>query len=144
MSNKWEREIEELLREKFPDEEPQRRAPRPPVRRSEQRPPRRPRRPWWQWLQGLSPERLMLYGLGLALAAYFLRPFLGFLTLTLALLSVACIAGAIVISVLKRESPYTERRWRGQVIELPTRRGPLSLTWRRWRNRLRRWLNRLR
>ncbi len=86
----------------------------------------------------------MLYGITLALAAYFLRPFLGSLTLVLALLSVTCIAGAIVVSVLRRESPYSEKRWRGQLIELPTQRGPLSLTWRRWRNRLRRWLNRQR
>lgn len=142
MSNKWEREIEELLREKFDEQGEER--PRPPIKHVKPRPPRRPRWNLWKWVQSLSPERLVLYGIALAIAAYFFRPFFGSATMLLALASVVLVAGAIVVSILKRESPYVEKRWRGQIIEMPTQQGPVSLKWRRLRRTLRRWLDRLR
>lgn len=136
MPSKWEREIEELLHDKFED--------RPvPTPRRERRPARRRSDgEWRRQLQGLSPQRLMLYGIGLAVASYLLRPFLGGLVPLLAVISVGLIVAAIVVSVMQRESPYVQKRWRGEIIELPRRQGWLTYQWRQLRFRVRRWLGR--
>ncbi|MHB1005284.1 MAG: hypothetical protein ACYC3S_06515 [Chloroflexota bacterium] len=142
MPDKWEREIEDLLRDKFRDDEP---TPLRPVRRPPRKaqPPRGPSE-WRRRLAGVSSERLILLGVVFALAAYLFRPFFGTVTLLLVLTSVACILGAVVFSVLRHENPSVEKRWRGQPVNLAPRRRPTSFTWYRLRATLRRWLNRWR
>lgn len=136
MSSKWEREIEELLHDKFEDK------PRPLPRRNGRPPRRRPDGDWRGPPRNLSPERLMLYGLGLAVASYLLRPLLGGFTVWLALVSVGLIAASLVLSVMNRESPYVQKRWRGEIIQLPRQQSWLSYQWRRLLFSLRRWLGR--
>ncbi|MHB1133331.1 MAG: hypothetical protein ACYC4L_13230 [Chloroflexota bacterium] len=137
MSSKWEREIEELLRDKF--EERGRGLPR-----RDGRPPKRGPSGgnWRRWLQSLSPERLLLYGLGLALVAYLLRGFGGGAGFLVALASIIMITASIVLSVRHRERPYVEKRWRGQVIHLPRRQSWWVYQWQAARNRINRWLTR--
>lgn len=138
MPNKWEREIEDLLRDKFDDEPtPLRPQPRPQRRRQ-------PQGSFWRWVSALSPEKMMIYGVVCALAAYVFRSIFAPVALIFVVASVTFIAGAVAVSVLKRESPYVEKRWRGQVINLSPRRRPASFTWYRLRANLRRWLSRLR
>ncbi|MHB1417566.1 MAG: hypothetical protein ACYC1C_20150, partial [Chloroflexota bacterium] len=134
MPDKWEREIEEVIRKKYRDEG----GPRyQPPRRQE---PRRPRRNWLASLNSLSPERLLVYGVVMALAAYFARMFFPGAAFFLVLASVVLIFGAVAISVLKHESPYVERRWRGRTVEPPSRPRPVNYSWYRFRHNVRRWL----
>lgn len=141
MSSKWEREIEEVLRKKkfIEEDEP---APPPPPRPIRRREPRKSSGRWRRAVQDLSPSRLMWYGLGLGAAIYVLRPLFGPAVLFLALASVALIIAAVVVSVMQRESPYVEKRWRGQVIELPSRQRPISFTWRRFVRNVQRFFGR--
>jgi hypothetical protein len=136
MSNKWEREIEDLLRKKYSDDEREPPPPTPLKRRDPQKPPKND---WRRLLHNLSASRLVWYGLGLAIASYVLRPFFGPAILLLALASVGLIVAGIFVSVVQRERPYVEKRWRGQIVEMPRRPGPLTLLWRRltsfWRRR---------
>lgn len=143
MPDKWEREIEDLLRDKFGGEEEP--TPLRPPSRPRSRPQNRPpRSDFWRQVNALSAERLVVYGVVFALAAYLFRGFFGTATILLVLTSVSFIAGAVVVSVLKRESPYVEKRWRGQVINVTPPRRPASFTWYRLRAGLRRWLSRWR
>ena len=134
MSSKWEREIEELLRDKF--DERGRRSPR-----GGGRPPKRGT-DWQRWLRTLSPERLLLYGLGLAFIAYLLRLFSSGAGFLVALVSVLLIATSIVLSIRQRERPYVEKRWRGQLIQLPRRQSWWVYQLRAARNHVNRWLKR--
>jgi hypothetical protein len=136
VSSKWEREIEELLRDKFEDK------PRRLPGRDGRPPGRRPQRDWWRWLRNFSPERLMVYGLVVIVASWFLRFFAGGLSFWFGIVGVVLIVLSLLFSVLNRENPRVQKRWRGQVVQLPRRRSWLEYQWLRLQNTLSRWLGR--
>lgn len=138
MPDKWEREIEDLLRDKFDDD---RSTQIPPVNRPRSRPPRRAQGyDFWKRINTLSTEQMLVLGIVFAFAAYISRFLFGPVALLLALTSAALIFGAVLLSVLRHENPQVEKRWRGQVIKMPRQQRPTSFAWYRLRSQIRRWL----
>lgn len=84
----------------------------------------------------------MVYGLVVIVASWFLRFFAGGLSFWFGIVGVVLIMLSLLFSVLNRESPRVEKRWRGQVVRLPRRRSWLEYEWLRLRNTLNRWLGR--
>lgn len=131
MPEKYEREIEEILR-----------------KASFSAPEGRRRSSGWMsdlasiWRQrtaDLSPTRLLVLGMVLALVGYFLRalvPGLGFPTSVLAL---AFLVGGLILSMSQRNS-RRPASWRGQELTIPvdTFWARLKARWDDWRRR-RRW-----
>ncbi len=126
VSEKYEREIEEILR------------------KSSFSAPRGPRRPpWWktglasEWqrnLSNLSPTRLLALGLVLAMVGYFLREFAPTLGATVTLIALVLLLGGLALSMSHRSS-QRPRTWRGRSVE---GLGPGADLWdslkRRWQN----------
>ena len=129
MSQKYEREIDEILRRMdstLPHEQPHRRL----YRRIRRR------------LTGLqlptlhvTPSALMVAALLLALLSYVLRAFLPSLTAPAGLLALGAFVGAIVLSVAqnRRRRPSG---WRGRPIDCAVEEPSV---WEGWLRRLREW-----
>lgn len=136
-NEKYEDEIRNILNrmDKFIPEESA-------AQRPLQRQPSSPN-PWAVWLSGLKRQ---LYGYNstsllvgwvmLALAAGILHKVYQPLGVIAAVLSVACLLGAILLPMLSHRYGRPERRWRGRVIDYqqPTRiRRPFSWRYTWWR-----------
>ena len=95
------------------------------------------------WLAGLKRKlysydtnSLLVGWVMLALAAAILHKIFPFFGVIAAVLSVACLLGAIFIPMLARRYGRPERRWRGRVVDYqqPTRmRRPFSWRYTWWR-----------
>ena len=130
MPEKYEREIEEILR-KTSFSAPGGKRPSPGRMDGLAS-------AWRQYTADMSPTRLLVLGMAFALIGYFLRiavPELGF---PMSLLAVACLIGGFVLSMSRRNS--RQPRWRGQVIDGPMNNvwAALKKRWDDWRRR-RRW-----
>ena len=133
MRDKYEREIEELLEK---------------LDRSDQFVPQRPHRPrqsgFSRWIQTLrqnasgmriqlSPGWLMVAGAALMLFSIFLRPVLHGVVFSLGLAGLALFLAAYLFALRRQNTTFfREKRWRGQIIELPRRNS--------WRYKISRWL----
>lgn len=123
MPEKFEREIEEILR-----------------RASFSTPSRRRASGWeaglasiWQQITTeLTPTTLLMAGIGLALVGYFLGGMLPGAGVPLSLLALICLAGGFAWSISRRRSSQPPR-WRGQRIDVRPAYPDL------WRNLKRRW-----
>lgn len=94
---------------------------------------------WRQYTADVSPTRLLVLGMVLALLGYFLRfaiPELGF---PMSLLALAFLIGGLALSMSRRNSRQP-RRWRGQVMDTPVSDvwAAVKKRWTDWRRR-RRW-----
>lgn len=139
MSKRYEDEIRDLLNrmERFPGEDAKRRgAPSPtiPIRRRSSNPFRGLRAKF-----SVDPQRLMGGALLMTLGAWVLRgpwsngfPILAGIAGAVQLLGLVMFVVALVLLIRRGSmsgSPYgggTGPRWRGQVIELPSRRRPFG------------------
>ncbi len=94
---------------------------------------------WRQYTADLSPTRLLVLGMVLALVGYFLREFIPELGFPMSLLALALLVGGLVLSMSQRNSRQPNR-WRGQVIDVPMDNiwANLKKRWDDWRRR-RRW-----
>ena len=131
MPEKYEREIEEILR-----------------KTSFSAPKRNQRSSGWmnglamawrQYTADVSPTRLLVLGMALALVGYFARAFVPELSFPLSLLALALLIGGLALSMSQRN--YRQpRRWRGQVIDTSFSDvwSDLKKHWDDWRRR-RRW-----
>lgn len=130
MPDKYEREIEEILRKaSFSGSG-------------------RPRRSsgwmsdlasvWQQWTANVSPTRLLVLGMALALLAYFLRAFVPELGYPMTLLALVLLVGGLVLSMSRRNSRQP-RSWRGRAVDSPSSEFWRSLKrrWDDWRQRKR-------
>jgi hypothetical protein len=129
VSEKYEREIEEILR-----------------KTSFSSTPKGPgRSPGWmaglaaEWqhlLADLSPTRLLAYGLGLALAGYIFRWFLPELSAPLSLLAFVLLFAGLVLS-MSRRSASPPSGWRGRAFDVrsqsPELWESLKRHWQSWR-----------
>ncbi len=127
MPEKYEREIEEILR-KTSFSSPGRKQPFPG-------PMDGLASAWRQYTADVSPTRLLVLGMAFALIGYVLRfviPELGF---PMSLLAVACLIGGFVLSMSRRSS--RQQRWRGQAIDTPMNDvwAALKRRWDDWRRR---------
>jgi hypothetical protein len=123
---KYEREIEEILR------------------KSSFSAPRGPRRPpWWktglasEWqrnLAGVSPTRLLAFGIVLAFLGYFLREFAPTLGATASLCALVLLIGGLALSMSRRNA-QRPRSWRGRSVD------GLSASAELWESLKRRWQN---
>lgn len=133
-NEKYEDEIRDILNrmDKFiPDEGAQR------------RPPQSQPNPWAVWLSGVrrrlysyNSTQLLVSWVMLALAAGLLRKVYPPFGVMAAVLSVACLLGAILLPMLSRQYGQPERRWRGRIIDVqqPARlRRPFSWRYTWWR-----------
>ena len=140
MPNRLQQEIEEILGKdaKFPLREPLWRR----IRRALSQRTRRA----GEWLTSRLPRitvgRVMAAGVVLILLALFAPSLFNLdsdaITRAVILAGLALFIGAFVLS-LRRRSPYVERRWRGQPIDLrqPGVGSRLRSWWNRWRSRRR-------
>ncbi|OGO04243.1 MAG: hypothetical protein A2Y60_07115 [Chloroflexi bacterium RBG_13_54_9] len=131
MRRRYEREIEELLakmEEFLPEEAPPRRRARTTLGSDNFG------KAFSSWWQRLSAPQLMLVSFLLVAVAFFLRFFAPTVAYFVGISGAFLFVFAFALSFLKKPPPL-EKRWRGQVIELPQRGSGLS----RW---LSRWLRR--
>lgn len=134
MSDRMQQEIEEILGKykKFPLREPLW---------------RRIRRRLSRWLSGLSQwsashlphitlGRVMLVGLAMVIVAYFFNFGGDSIARSMIAAGLIIFAAAFIFS-LRRRTPYVEKRWRGQPLELgePGVGERLRSWWGRWRSR---------
>ncbi len=129
-NDKYEDEIRDILNRMdqfIPDENQTRRR---------QQPPRRPSA-WSLWLAGLRRQlaaydslTLMVGCVLFALAAGLLHRIFPALGALLALASVACLLGALLLPMVSRRYGRPERRWRGQVIDYQPARMRRPFSWR--------------
>jgi len=133
MRDKYEREIEELLEK---------------LDRSDHFVPQGPRRPrqsgFSRWIQTLrrnalgmkiqlTPGWLMVGGVALMMLSIFLRPVLHGMAVPLGVAGILCFFAAYLFAFRRQNTTfYREKRWRGQIIELPRRNS--------WRYKISRWL----
>ncbi len=132
-NERYEDEIREILNrmDRFIPEEAQR-----------NRPQRSEPNPWGIWLSGLrrklysyNSTSLLVGWVMLALVAGLFHKIYPPFGMMAAVLSVACLLGAILMPMLSRRYGQPERRWRGRVIEdQPVRlRRPFSWRYTWWR-----------
>ncbi len=126
MPEKYEREIEEILR------------------RAAFSAPKRERRSsnwlsdltagWHRWSASLSPPQLLLFGLVLALAGYVLRAFLPELGPSISLVALALLVAGLILSITQRNA-RRPRGWRGRLFDAPAPNADV------WESLKRRWTN---
>lgn len=118
MSEKYEREIEEILRKMSVP------------------PPRRRRSssgwsvPWHNLTADVSPSRLFLLGLALVLLGWFAGASFPILAAPLTLLAAATLVVGYIVAITNR-SARSPRSWRGRVVE-PSGNELWSGLWKRW------------
>ena len=127
MSNKYEREIEEILKQ----------AGESPSKKKQKGPEQNLLRSWWSQLDSsvggqrlrISPGRIALIAVGVLVSAIVLRSFMSGISTPLFWLALGLFIVAYAL-FLARPQSY-EKRWRGRVVSYsrPT-----------WRERVRRWL----
>ena len=131
MPEKYEREIEEILR-----------------KTSFSAPKRNRHSSGWtnslaaacrHYTADLSPTRLLVFGMALALLGYFAREFVPELGFPMSLLALILLVGGLALSMSRRNSRQPPS-WRGQTIDLPANDLWLRLKrrWDDWRFRQRR------
>lgn len=143
MPQKYEREIDEILRRMDTGPAPTGRVltPLPPIERP---PPRRARFNWSGSVRvNITPSTLMIGALSLAIVTYPLQwvypPAVG----AAGLVSAAMLIGAVLLSIFGARRGGPSRTWRGQPMELG--RGVsfdlgtsgIARRWRRWKARRR-------
>lgn len=133
MPDKYEREIDEILRRMTPPSERVNRRPRPPTNRSSI--------PWSGWLSGWTPSRLFTTGIALAFVGYFLRAIFPELAGPVTLIALACLIGGFITAFSQsRSTPRPS--WRGRYVESTSPASELwaevERRWRRWRQGRRR------
>lgn len=131
MPDKYEREIEEILRKaSFPAPRGQRRSSSWTNELASA---------WQRYTVGLSPSRLLVLGLGLALVGYFTRWFIPELGFPISLLALVLLVGGLALSISRRHE-RRETTWRGRRLDLSSSDlwATLRRRWDEWRRR-RRW-----
>jgi hypothetical protein len=91
---------------------------------------------WRQHTADVSPTRLLVIGMVLALVGYFVRGFIPELGFPMSLVALGFLVGGLVVSMSQRNSRQPSR-WRGQVIDVPVNNLWVSLKrrWDDWRHR---------
>jgi len=91
---------------------------------------------WQQRTADVSPTRLLVLGMALALVGYFLREFIPELGFPISLLALVLLVGGLALSMSRRNS-HQSSRWRGQAIDAPinTIWADLKKRWDDWRRR---------
>ena len=123
MPEKYEREIDEILR------------------RASFQPPRARRQttwlssllsPWRQFTTGVSPSRLFVFGILLALLGYFVGAYVPSLGAPVSLLAVVFLFGGLVVAIRGRQY-HRPPIWRGRRLDEPISYRDI------WQNLKRRW-----
>lgn len=93
---------------------------------------------WRIYTADLSPTRLLVLGMALALFGYVARAFVPELGFPLSLLSLVLLIGGLALSMSQRNA-RPPRRWRGQAIDTPLSDvwSDLKKRWDDWRRRRR-------
>jgi|GEM_PF-4892348 len=123
MPEKYEREIEEILR---------RASFQPPRARRQSNGLSRFLSPWKQLTTGMSPSRFFAYGVVLALVGYFVGAYLPTFGASLSLLAVVFLVGGLVLAIRGRQY-HRPPMWRGRRVDEPINYQDL------WQNLKRRW-----
>jgi hypothetical protein len=145
MPQKYEREIDEILRRMDSGPAPTGRVltPLPPIERPA---PRRPRLNWSpRFRVNLNASTLMIGALSLAIVTYPLQWVYPPAVAAAGLVSAAMLIGAVLLSIFgSRSTSGPTRSWRGQPMELNTGGfrfdfgfGAIARRWRRWKARRR-------
>lgn len=125
MSEKYEREIEEILRKaSFSAPKGGRHSPGWMAGLSSE---------WQRLIADVSPTRLLTLGLVLALAGYVLREFLPEIGAIVSLVALGLLLGGLVLSMSRRGGGQRPSAWRGRSLDPPRANGDL------WEAFLRRW-----
>jgi hypothetical protein len=137
MPQKYEREIEEILRKLDNGPTPSGRVltPLPPIERP---PSRGPRIAWSPSLRlNLNPSTLMIGALSLAIVTYPLQWVYPPAVAAAGIVAAVMLVAAVLLSVLggNRRAPGQTRSWRGQPIEYGGGFGASAIArrWRRWK-----------
>lgn len=141
MPQKYEREIEEILRNMDRGGAPSRRVltPLPPIERS---PPRAPRLSWRPQV-GINASGLMIVALCLAIVTYPLQWVYPPAVAAAGIVSAALLVAGVVVSVVRSTRGGPSRSWRGQPMEYRASAGgvvgiaAITRRWRRWKARRR-------
>lgn len=91
---------------------------------------------WRRHTANVSPTRLLVLGMVLALVGYFLREFIPELGFPMSLLALALLIGGLAIS-MSQQNQRPRPGWRGQVINSPVNDvwADLKKRWDDWRRR---------
>lgn len=130
MPDKYEREIEEILRKtSFSAPKGSRHSAGWMARLTSD---------WQQLIADVSPTRLLALGLVLALVGYFLREYVPEIGAPISLLALVLLLGGLVLS-MSRRSGRRPQGWRGRTFDGPTSNvdlwDVLKRRWQSWRRR---------
>lgn len=130
MPEKYEREIEEILRKaSFSSPKGRRHSDGWMTRLASE---------WQQFWSGVSPTRLLALGLVLALVGYFLREFVPEIGAPISLLALGLLLAGLILS-MSRRSGRRPQGWRGRSFDEPTSNvdlwAVLKRRWENWRRR---------
>jgi hypothetical protein len=91
---------------------------------------------WRRYTSDVSPSQLLVLGIALAFFGYFVRAFIPALGFPLSLLALACLVGGLALSMRQRNSQRPSV-WRGETIDLSNGDwwSNLKQRWDDWRRR---------
>ncbi|HUX86142.1 MAG TPA: hypothetical protein VMW65_03990 [Chloroflexota bacterium] len=128
MPEKYEREIEEILRKmSYPAPGKRRRSSRWNVNWSAT---------WQGYTKNVSPTQLLVLGIGLAFFGYIVRVFIPELSFPVSLLALACLVAGLALSIGRRNG-QRPTGWRGRQLDVSANDWWVSLKqrWNDWRRR---------
>lgn len=128
MPEKYEREIEEILRKMS--------YPAPGKRRGSAGWTGNWSAIWQGYTKNVSPTQLLVLGIGLAFFGYIVRAFIPELGFPISLLALACLVGGLALSI-RRRNGQRATGWRGRELDLSAGDWWASLKqrWNDWRRR---------